>query len=90
MNSGACVHKNWFQRNGLYEGPRFKVSTKGRDEYICALKKTGKVILTSDKFSPEELKFERTGYIAVFSIFDVRVEAGYLRFRFVERLANLQ
>ncbi len=85
-----CSHKHWFQPSGEYNDPGVEEGTKIWDDFIGALKATSKTILTTDNVSPDERQFERTGYIAVFAIDDVRVEDGCLRFRFVDRLCHLK
>ena len=84
-----CAHKHWFQ-GGEYNDPGVEEGTQVWDEFIAALKATGKTILTTDNVSHDEKQFKRTGYIAVFATDHVRVEDGCLRFRFMDRLCNLK
>lgn len=85
-----CVHQHWFQPGPKYEDPGVEVGNPIWDEFIEELKKTGKVIVTSDDPAPGTGAFRRTGYIAIWSIDNVRVEEGCLRFCFIERLEELQ
>ena len=85
-----CVHQHWFSSSLEYEDPGVEVGNPVWDEFIQELKRTGKAILTSDNPAPGSGSFKRTGYIAVWSIEDVRVEEGKLRFRFVDRLEGLR
>lgn len=84
-----CVHAHWFQ-GGWYNDPGARPGEGKWDEFIEAIRNTKKVILTNDSVSTDETAFERTRYIAVFSVDDVSVDDGALRFRFVERLHSLK
>ncbi|HEX2256262.1 MAG TPA: hypothetical protein VHG92_06090 [Afifellaceae bacterium] len=83
-----CVHAYWF-KGGRYHDPNIRLDEAKWRELVDAIRAKKKVILTNDKVSDEETAFQRTSYIAVFSVDDISVEDG-LRFRFVDRLYSLQ
>lgn len=84
-----CVHKHWFQKGAIYKDPGCLNDSSRWREFFDALQKKGRVIMTDDEFSPDQKNFRRTGYIATFSVEDLRVSAGCLQFRFVDRLEEL-
>jgi hypothetical protein len=55
---------------------------------IYEIEKCGKVVLTRDAREDISEPFKRNGYVAVFSIADVKVDDDGWGFRIVERIAN--
>ncbi len=66
-----CVHQHWW-KDGRYHDPNFAARTSQWDRLIEAINEKKRVILTTD-IALEEGGFQRTGYIAVFEISDVKV-----------------
>ena len=58
------------------------------DDFIAEIETGRKIILTKDKYLGGT-KFERTGYIAVFSVENVTVSESKLTFEIVDRLVDL-
>jgi hypothetical protein len=84
-----CVYQYW-RKAYDYDDPHVSPGAPW-PEFIQAISNKCKVVLTSDNvLDPDGFGFERTGYIAVFSVGDVRIEGSHLRFRFLERLAHLK
>lgn len=79
-----CVHRHWFKRHG-YDDPGAKQNDSTWDPFIAAIASEKLVILTSDDIGKDG-GFTRTGYIALWRVDNVRIEAGALRFQFTERL----
>jgi hypothetical protein len=86
-----CVHEHWWQpATRGYLDPGAKPGQRIWDEYIDALKREKRAILTKDKVSKDEKSFERIGYTALFEIDQVEVTAAGLQFIFVKRIAELE
>jgi hypothetical protein len=89
-----CVHRHW--RKGMeYDDPFTVPGDPVWDEFIAAIDRERRVILTDDEVLAEATEqtppdFRRSGYIAVFAVEDVRVEGRHLRFRFAKRLQELK
>jgi len=60
------------------------------DEFIAALKREKRAVLTRDEVSQDEKSFQRTGYIALFEIDHIEVTTAGLEFEFTKRLAELE
>lgn len=89
-----CVHRYWMKR-GEYEA-RFVIhGDPAWEEFIAAIRRDRRVILTDDEVLVEATEtqppsFRRKKYVAVFAVEDVRVEGDCLRFRFTQRLQDLK
>ncbi|MCP4386305.1 MAG: hypothetical protein GY798_33670 [Hyphomicrobiales bacterium] len=85
-----CVHAHWF-RGDRYDDPQLRPGDPKSEELTAALRASGRAILTNDEPTDgaDGIEFKRTGYIAVFSVDDIELDQAGLRFRFVERLTNL-
>ena len=55
-----------------------------------AIRGSQKVIVTTDRVIEDGIGFERTGYVAVFSVDNIDWKRGELRFDLKERLVDLQ
>jgi hypothetical protein len=88
-----CVHEYWWVKGDplrRYNDPLLTPSPR-HNEFVAHIKERRKVILTSDKpYSTDNpIPFERTGYIAIWTVEDVEFDENGLRFRFAERACNL-
>jgi hypothetical protein len=84
-----CVHQHW-SRNRRYHDPHVVQGDPQWAEFIDAIRTLKKVILTTGEFSNDHYSVRRTGYIAVFTIDDFELSSNDLRFRFVDRLVDLE
>lgn len=90
-----CVHKHWLERGGKTYVDPWVDDDNHWPEFIEAIRSGGKVILTKDFVTDNgankapSFRREPNGYIAVWSVTDVTVSGNVLRFRLVDRLANL-
>lgn len=87
-----CVHDFWVKRTpeGLfYIDPNYEQDIPKWRQFIDAIQEKKRVILTNDTVIDGGLGSERKGYIAVFGIEDIVIEGQTLKFRFVERLIDL-
>jgi hypothetical protein len=87
-----CVHEHWTRRdsNGMYySDPGCSSGAVKWKDFISLLETTKRVILTKDKVSENDTVFEREGYIGLFTIDKIESGDGFLRFRFLERTAEL-
>lgn len=89
-----CVHRHWWAAGGRYDDPGLQPGTPKGDELVAAIAACKRVILTDDKATFDEggrvAGFERTGYIAVYSVDRVEYDNAGLRFKFVKRLSELE
>jgi hypothetical protein len=68
------------------------VGEKQWDEYVAAIRSSRKVVLTTDKIVGvigEDGAFQRSGYVAVWTVDDISVVGRDLRLRLVNRLVDL-
>jgi hypothetical protein len=86
-----CVHRHWWVKDARYNDTGLKPSTHNSD-FVLKIREARKVILTNDKpYTPGSNKpFERTGYIAVWTVDDVEFDDTGLRFRFSEKVCDLK
>jgi len=93
----ACVHQYYWK--GGASGPYYDDpwtpelrQTPKFAKHVELIRSIGRVILTTDKINEAKNRgegfFERTGYVAVFSIDGFVVDDAGMRFRFTERIAN--
>ena len=74
----------------MYDDPHFSLETEAKwAGFVAELKKQKRAVLTADTTSDGGHSFTRTGYIALWSIDRVDTCNGHLRFRFVDKIANL-
>lgn len=87
-----CVHSHWFKQDGSYEDRFARPGDKKFEELTASIRDTGRVILTTDDVVPTSTapEFKRTGYVALWSVRDVLLDDTGLRFRFAERLEELE
>lgn len=96
-----CVHRHWL-RGADYNDPEARPGAPVWDDFVAAIEDAGRVVLTDDRVSPPgqpggQFGFERKGYVAIFAVKGVRVEAAlgggggghHLRFSLTERLVDL-
>lgn len=79
-----CVHKRFLSGLDYHDPVEGEPLPEG---YVKAIGK-GTVILTKSR-KIEDGKFERSGYVAIYRIDDFDSSDGQVRFRLVERIANL-
>lgn len=88
----ACVHEHWWD-GCSYSDPGLRCGDKKAEELVKALRQQKQAILTKDIAHYDDhgnvSRMERVGYIALFRIADVKFDGDGLRFRFVERLKEL-
>lgn len=91
-----CVHEYWWvkgdpARRRHYHDKLLR-SSPHNDAFVSAIRESGKVILTSDtpKSPSDPVPFKRAGYIAIWKVEDVEFDDFGLKFRFVDKLANLK
>jgi hypothetical protein len=88
-----CVHDTWVVR-GLgerrYLDPKCDPEGAKWIPFLAALRDGKRAILTKDGPPNENMVRDRVGYIALFSIEDIKAEIGELSFRFTNRLAELE
>lgn len=84
-----CVHQYWI-RGTHHCAPRVSQHSKKDLELVAAIRSKGKVVVTTDRVIDEGEGFERTGYVAVFSVDNVNWRRGELLFDLKERLVDLQ
>ncbi len=88
-----CVHQHWSHK-GHYHDPHVEPGTYPWPAFLHAIASGKRVILTSDNVTLGAhgipYGFERTGYIALFTIEDIEIGASDLKFRFAQRLADLE
>ncbi len=88
-----CVHDYWWVAGALYNDTGLQPIQKAND-LVDAIMKKKRVILTKDKptLDPDGklAAFERTGYVAIYSVDEVEFDAAGLRFKFVKRLEDLE
>jgi hypothetical protein len=59
-------------------------------ELVAAIRTHKKVVVTTDRVIDDGVGFQRTGYVAVFSVDNVNWKGGELTFDLKERLTDLQ
>jgi hypothetical protein len=88
-----CVHQHW-RRGFHYDDPYVNHDVPPWPLFLEEVKTKRKVIETRDVVADadkgEEIRFKRERYIAVFAVDDVIIEGRHLRFRFAERLTELE
>ena len=87
-----CVNAYFLRPGALYNDPDLQDTPKGV-ELVKAIQEKRRVILTRDEPIFDEfdrITFKRTGYVAVFSVGEIEFDSAGLRFKFLERLENLQ
>ncbi len=87
-----CVHAHWF-KGREYDDPDARPDDAGFQELFAAIRDKKRVILTKDEVlytGEEHTGFQRTGYVAVFSVSDPVLDERGLRFQFIKRLFNLE
>lgn len=86
-----CVHQHWC-KNGRYHDPNVQPGIPPWPEFIDAITRERRVILTRDVAhgSGENIGFTRNGYIAIFAVDDVALDGRNLTFRFTQRLDDLE
>ena len=82
-----CVHKHWLQGR-QYHDPQAAPGQPPWDDFIAAIKSGRKVVLTRDTYLGG-IRFERTGYVAVFTVDDVAASDGALTFKLTDRVVDL-
>jgi hypothetical protein len=87
--SVPCVHEYWTKKM-VYDDPGCQPDHPKWVPFLAALEDGKRAILTLDKTSDGGKSFDRQSYIALFRIDDIQIADGHLRFRFVERLANVR
>jgi hypothetical protein len=87
-----CVHSHWLRPKGQYHDPNAAPGTPKWDEHFAAIRDGARVILTRSKIGDEKggFGFERKEYVAVFSVDTVEISGSDLRFRFRDRLMELE
>lgn len=89
-----CVHEYWWVKgdHSRRYDDRLLKPTKHSMEFVAGIKDKKKVILTSDKPHSEDnpIPFVRTGYISVWTVSDVEFDDEGLRFRFTEKVCDLE
>jgi hypothetical protein len=97
-----CVHQ-YFWQNGLggpyYDDPfgdgdgRIGDTNKFQ-KHVALIREKGRVVLTTDTTDESKGRgkgfFQRTGYVAVYSIADFTLDETRVRFRFVDRFPMVQ
>ena len=90
-----CVHEYWWSKNGQgrqrHYNDRLLAKNPHNDAFVAEIVRKRRVILTSDKPHSREnpIPFTRTGYIAVWSVDEIEFDDKGLRFKFVDRLYDL-
>lgn len=89
-----CVHLHWVQRL-RHVDPGYIEGESPWPEFVQAIRDCGKVILTKDDAiaAPEKksgFSFNRTGYIAVYSVANIEANEQGLSFDLTGRLCDLQ
>ena len=89
-----CVHKHWWASGGRYDDPGLQPGMPKGDELAAAIAAKKRVILTNDMASFDDdgkvIGFDRTGYIAIYSVDGIEYDEAGLRFKFVKRLDDLK
>jgi hypothetical protein len=90
-NSIPCVHKHWMKpedKRLVYSDPYVTTGPRWM-EFVDAIMTDCLVILTDDRLEPGTTHaFKRTGYIGLYKVDNVRMDAEVLKFDFVDRLAS--
>ena len=84
-----CVHAFWYKAP-QYDDPHAVSGERKWEELVAAIRDKGRVILTNDDAIDGGFGFNRSSYIAEFSISDLEFEHGHLKFRMVKRLRDLE
>jgi hypothetical protein len=89
-----CVHEYWWVKGDpsrRYNDHMLKQSQHNSD-FVAKIREKGRVILTTDKPNSVTIPapFERTGYVAVWTVEDVEFDENGLRFRFVDKVYLLK
>ena len=86
-----CIHKYWWTK-GRYNDTGLR-SCLQADELVDAIREKQRVILTTGNPVRDEngqiIRFERTGYVAIFSVDSIEFDECGLRFKFLKRLDDL-
>lgn len=89
-----CVHEFWWVKGDAARryDDRLLKTTNQAIELVDAIKEKKKVVLTSDKpnSASNPIPFTRTGYISVWTVSDVEFDQYGLRFKFVEKVCDLE
>jgi hypothetical protein len=89
-----CVHQHWWAAGGRYDDPGLQPGAPKSDELAIAILAKKRVILTTDVASVDDegnvVGFQRTGYVAVYSVAGIEFDKAGLRFKFVKRLFELK
>jgi hypothetical protein len=93
----ACVHQYYWRNDGKgpwYEDPwtpQLRQTPKFA-KHVALIQSSQRVILTTDKINEVKKRgegfFERTGYVAVFTIVDFALDDQGMRFHFKERIPH--
>lgn len=87
-----CVHSYYWQSPARYHDPDLQDTPKAV-ELVKAIQEKRRVILTKDNpvFDDfDRVTFQRTAYVAVFSVGGVEFDSSGLRFTFLKRVEDLQ
>ena len=87
-----CVHKHWWvpdRTKREYFDPGL-LPSPFNDDFADRIRKANKVILTSDDRNERTGTFTRTGYIAVWTVADVEFSDAGLKFKFVDKICDLE
>ena len=82
-----CVHQANMQSNLTYLATR--VSDAPHDKLFAAINDAGKVIVRKSVRTSDGNSWDAKGYVAVWSVTDLKVENDVLTFRFIDRLVDL-
>jgi hypothetical protein len=87
-----CVHSRWLKKGGLYLDPNAAPGTPKFDEHFAEIERCRRVILTKSNIADPVggFGFERSEYVAIFAVEDVKVSDSDLTFRLGARLAELE
>ncbi len=83
-----CVHQANMKPDGWYRAKR--VSDAPHEQLLETITAAGRVIVRKSVRSSNEDSWQSKGYVAIFSVADSQIVDDEQRFRFVERLHNLQ
>lgn len=82
-----CVSDHHLSRRH-YLDPGAKPGTTKWDNYISAIQHGGRIVLTHTELRPDG-RTKRNGYVALFSVVNVKTSAHGLEFDLEQRLLNL-
>jgi hypothetical protein len=88
-----CVHDLWVSKARFYCDPYLYRGIPDYDEFMNAIERGGKVILTKSIVAPNSAEpptLNREGYIGIFTVENVRCDDDGFKFELVERIADLK